>query len=160
MTQQQALAPFEGLESFKGCTEEKRKEFLRDLFNIDQNPVTDVEFISQENMIETLEILAHIRWYKDFLDICYKYGIQFVIDFVEAEKGVKVFDGKFSVASKKIYDYSQNFHWASVKDNEKELSEYRKQLEKVCQTGGDFDGKKIGKIEYKPEKELRFSIEK
>ncbi len=160
MTQQQALTPFEGLESFKGYTEEQRKAFFDDLFCIDQNALTGVEFIDEKDITETLEILAYLRWCKDFIEICYKYGSQFVIDYVESQKGVKVLDGKFTVANKSLYDYSENTHWVSVKNDEKELGEYRKELEKVCRVGGNFDGKVIGKIECTPEKELRFKIEK
>ena len=160
MTQTEALTPFEALEVFKGYTEDQRITFLQDLFNIDQNPVTDNQFIADDDMNETLEILAHLRWYKDFIEHCYNYGKQFVINYVEDQKGVKVFDGKFSVANKKIYDYSKISHWLATKNDIKEIAEYLKQLEKVCQTGGVFDGKQIQKLEYKPEKELRFSIEK
>jgi hypothetical protein len=160
MTQEQSLSPFEGLESFKGYSEEERVDYIKTLLNIDENILTGDSFINSCDVEGTLEILSQLRWYKDFIEFIYNYGKQFVIDYVESQKGVKVFDGKFSVATINNYDFSQNDYWKSIKNEEKQLSEFRKQLEKTCQTGGNFDGKDIQKLEPKIDKQLRFTIEK
>lgn len=160
MTQQQALTPFEGLESFKGYTEEQKLDYARDLFQIEQDILTGEEFISHENMESALENLAHLRWCKDFFDWLYRLGSQFVIEHIEKENGVTVSDGKFSVATKKGYDYSVLETWLSFKEEEKAVSEGRKEFEKVCREGGFFGGQKIEKLDFVTEKELRFKIEK
>lgn len=160
MKQQQALTPFEGLESFKGYTEEDTIQYADCLFNVEQNEESNVKFIPKKYIPETLENIAYLRWCKDRIEFLYNYAKQYVTDYVEEEKGVKVFEGKFSVATKKGYDYSVFETWLSYKEEEKAVSEGRKEFEKVCREGGFFAGEKIEKLGFVTEKELRFKIEK
>lgn len=160
MTQEQALTPFEGLESFKGYILEERIEYIKVLLNVDENPVTGKEFIDNCNMEGSLEVLAHIRWYMNFLEIIYKYGSPLVLAYVIAHKTAETLDGKFSITNKNIYDFSVNENWKAITENELQLAESRKQLEVVLKKGGTFAGETLSKIKSEVKPELKFSIEK
>ena len=160
MTQEQALVPFEALESFKGYTEEEKIAYVKDLLCIDENLVTNKEFINESDMEGVLDILSNVRWYEDFLKFIYDYAKPLIIDYVEENKGIKVVDGKFIVKVKKEFNFSSNTSWQSIQNDILELSESRKQLETALKDGGTFDGKQLNKIEPEIKKELAFTIDK
>lgn len=160
MTQEQALVPFEALESFKGYTEEEKIDYIKDLLCIDENLITNKDFINESDMEGVLDILSNIRWYQEFLKFIYDYAKPLIIDYVEANKGIKVVDGKFTVKTKKEFNFSLNTSWQSIQNDILELSESRKQLETALKNGGTFDGKQLNKIESEIKKELAFTIDK
>ena len=160
MTQEQALVPFEGLESFKGYSKEEKINYVKTLLNIDENLLTGKEFINDCDMEGSLEILAHVRWYQELLELIYKYGSRLVLAYVMANKTVKTLDGSFSTMTKNVYDFSVNENWQYFDNEIVAITEGKKQLEEVLKKGGMFAGETIEAIKPEPQISLRFSIEK